>query len=69
MHRLSDHVFGNAPLSHEDAAHIASTLPITVQATSALNHVVDTDEVYGPSAAPIFLNYGTLTLGAGLSPP
>ena len=69
MHRLSDHVFGNAPLSHEDAAHIADTLPITVHAMSALDHVVDTDEVYGPSAAPVFLNFGTLTFKEGLSPP
>ena len=65
MYRLSDHIFGDAPLLREDTAHLSNIFPITIQALSALNHVVDTDEVYGPSGAPVLLNFGTLTFKGG----
>lgn len=63
--RLSNYVYGNAPLSQEDAQFAKRMFPIKVRVISHDDITVTDDITYGPFAPPVVINAGKLTFNGG----
>jgi len=62
---LTQHVYGNHLLSSEDLNFATQIFPLKVQATSAADLTINSDEQFGPNATPQAINAGTLKFSGG----
>jgi len=65
MRNLTEHVYGERELTEEDNAFAEKLFPIRATVTSGHDITISTDKVYGPTAAPVYINAGTLTFDGG----
>ncbi|QPF82756.1 hypothetical protein IC762_23815 [Bradyrhizobium genosp. L] len=65
MTRLINNVFGLGSLAMNDVAVATAIFPLRVTAVSGSTVTINTDEVFGPSSAPVAINAGTLIFNGG----
>ncbi|AMW34554.1 hypothetical protein HEQ62_09360 [Haematospirillum jordaniae] len=63
--RLSNFVYGAGKLAPHDKAFAKKIFPVQASKIAVEDMTVTTDIVYGPAAAPVLLNVGTLTFAGG----
>jgi hypothetical protein len=65
LRSVHQYVFGNAELSDEERAMVASAFPLTVRSIAAPDMTIDSQYDLGTSGTPVVLNIGTLTINQG----